>query len=186
MNRHLQQASTDATRVALNMQRALKLRAERGFSYRKIGDALGVSHVTAHTYVIDALREVRVQYAEDAHEVRTLELARLDGIHGRLNTAMIAAMREKDWNTVATLAARMVQVSERRASLLGLDVTKYMPLIPSVPSGAEADMSRLSIEEMQTLEALAMKAAGIEEKPFGLLPEGEIFQEHADETPPIG
>lgn len=176
----------DAQREVMR-SKALALRSERGMTYRKIGAALGVSHNMAHIYVREALKEIRIQNAEDAHEVRALELVRLDTLWATGHEAMIRAMRQKDWSAVASLINAQNRVIERRAAMLGLDVTKYLPLLPPTDGFIPVfDLSRLSVDELHTFEVMAMKAQGIDAKPFGLLAAEEVFEEHeGDEVAPV-
>ena len=64
-------------------KRAVELR-RAGYSYREIGKAIGIGTTSAHRLVSKAVVETRTAIAEDTHEMRTLELSRLDALLGSL------------------------------------------------------------------------------------------------------
>lgn len=91
---------------------ALDLR-KRGFSYRDIGEKLGVSHGQAYNDVMKELSRLAKERDGSLEELRQLELERLDG----LITALEPMARVGD--TAAVNA--YLKVMERRAKYLGLD-----------------------------------------------------------------
>ncbi|GAC1354032.1 MAG: hypothetical protein NVS4B8_30540 [Herpetosiphon sp.] len=96
----------------VRQERAVELRI-RGWSFRAIGAAIGVSHTQAIYDVYAALREAnRVQRAKEA-QLRQLECERLDFALRGLAEAVKAG------DVLAT--ERWLRISARRARLLGLD-----------------------------------------------------------------
>lgn len=91
---------------------ALDLRAQ-GLSYRDIADRLGIGRTTAHRYVTRELAYLAQECREDAEQIRTLELQRLDALY------VIAARVASDGDLAGI--DRCVKIAERRAKLLGLD-----------------------------------------------------------------
>lgn len=111
-------AGRAATAAARNAQ-LLELR-KSGMTYQAIGAALCMSRQAAHKAITKALRELLEQSAEDAAEVRALELLRLD------------ALLEGVWAlaTGGNLGAvdRALRIAERRAKITGIDApTKVTP-----------------------------------------------------------
>jgi hypothetical protein len=103
--------------VAARQQQAIKLR-KFGLVYEDIAKQTGVSLNQAYRDVQAALYAIRTERDEDAHDLRTLELGRLDLLWSRL---MPAVMR----NDCEAIRAA-VKVSERRARLLGLDAREQL------------------------------------------------------------
>jgi hypothetical protein len=89
---------------------AYKLRLA-GASYADIGTALGVDFRHAYDLVNRELREIEAEAAEDAEQVRRMEVERLDAI-------LLAQWPNRGDPKVAAV---ILQVSERRSRLLGLD-----------------------------------------------------------------
>lgn len=177
MDFSLQTVHPDKAHRELMRTRAIELRA-KGWSYRKIGADLGINHETARTHVMGAIEDLREQRLDDTHEARLLELHRQDMLWEKGWDALEANMG--DAARVAALISVLTRVSERRASLLGLDVTRYLPMVPRPGYVADTDLGRLDVAELHQYEALAMKAQGLDPKPFGLMPSAEVFEE----TPP--
>jgi hypothetical protein len=92
--------------------RALDLRRE-GYTYRQIGDSLGVSHVTSYKDVQKAMGELAKVETERAEAIRRIELQRLDGMWRGLWDGATSG-------DPASIRAAL-GVMERRAKLLGLD-----------------------------------------------------------------
>ncbi len=91
---------------------ALELRA-KGWSYKKMGDYLGVSDSTARNYYMTQLEQVKVLGDQETEDHIALELVRLDYLLDRLEGA-IETGDEKAINTA-------IRLSESRRKLLGLD-----------------------------------------------------------------
>lgn len=92
-------------------QRAVELR-KAGYTFRQIGEALGISHVAASKAVRRALKRLNEQTEGETNELRALELERLNA----LNAAFWAKAMSGD-----VQAGRLVlRVIEQRARLLDL------------------------------------------------------------------
>jgi hypothetical protein len=93
-------------------ERCLELR-RAGASYRDIGEQLGISPSAAYKHVNVALNRLREDVNEQAGDLRTLELMRLDSLFEKAYGAAMAG----------DLAAtdRCLRCMERRSKLLGLD-----------------------------------------------------------------
>lgn len=98
------------------VKRALELRLQ-GWQYAAIGADLGVSMQRAWTMVQEAMAD---SVREPADKLRELEVARLDSLTAKL---MPRALGETDDPPIDQDRAvlRIVQISDRRAKLLGLD-----------------------------------------------------------------
>lgn len=112
--------------------RAYELRIA-GLTYRQIGRELGVSHVTAFTYVKEELDALREECRELAETYRDMELERLD----HAQKAIYAGVLKGDLGSID----RLLRIQERRSKLLGLDapvkqdITQHLPEpIQFVPS----------------------------------------------------
>jgi hypothetical protein len=129
--------------------RAFELR-KSGVSYRRIGDALGVSEAQAHRDVHGVLAELAAQEQASAEEYRALELERLDGLvveatrilyktHPLVSGGKVLSGFTSDGKAIGLtddgpkLAAidRLLRISESRRKLLGLDApAKVAPTNP--------------------------------------------------------
>lgn len=103
---------------------ALELR-KQGLTYGQIGDLLGISEMGAHKCVNRALNKFRTEMAEEAADVRQLELERLD--------ALFAGVWMKALSGDPASMGSALKVMERRAKLLGLDAATKSEL--SGPDG---------------------------------------------------
>lgn len=110
--------------------KALALRRD-GHVLREIAEINGVSISTTAEDIKLALQEIT---RENAEELLTLELDRLDDDQKRLTEALDAAQDALEEETldmavwlpnVARLISQRLAVGERRARLLGLDVVKH-------------------------------------------------------------
>lgn len=126
MPRHKQNPGAKE-RKAANAVKALELRI-RGLPYRKIGDALGVTCGTAYKYVRGELDKIAAECREQAGELQTIELERLDDAITRITSG--EAYRSGDPQTINTL----IRLSESRRKLLGLDA----PAKTDLTSGGES------------------------------------------------
>jgi hypothetical protein len=113
-----------AEKHAIKRVEALELRIAGG-SYRKIGEQLGVSGKTAYQWVTQALADVARLQAEQAEQLKALELERLD----RLTVAIGRPAMTGDPRAVRAAVA----VIQERAKLLGL----YAPSEVRVRAGDE-------------------------------------------------
>ena len=99
-----------------------------GMPYRKIAEALGVSCYTAFNDVKDELAKIAESCREQATELQTIELERLDDAIQRITSG--DAYATGDPQTINTL----IRLSESRRKLLGLDA----PEKKDVTSGGQA------------------------------------------------
>jgi hypothetical protein len=102
----------ESERIAERRVLALELR-KAGGSYREIARQLGIDTHTAWGDVAAELAAIREQTVEQAHELRALELERLDG--------MTSGLWPRIQEGSAAAVSAGVRVSERRSRLLGLD-----------------------------------------------------------------
>lgn len=120
---------------------ALELR-KRGFSYDRIGEALGISRAGAYECVRRALEALRVDSQEKAEEVRELELSRLDRM---LEIAQAAA----DAGELSAID-RVLRIQERRSKYLGLDAPTRTETSATV--AAAVDLSGMDDAKLSQLE----------------------------------
>lgn len=133
-------ARSQSTKRIARTEEALALRLE-GRTYDVIARTMRISKTTAFRYVVDALKAAAERSAGLADQLRELEAAKLDAAEGvvlRRLSAMAAAADaldagEADPSMAADLAAlrdgrqlralvtSLVDVSSRRAALMGLD-----------------------------------------------------------------
>jgi hypothetical protein len=97
-----------------------------GWTFDRIGDELGISAQAAHKLVKSALADLNVKVAENAEELRRLEMERLD------------TMRNAIWGQVLAgdvqAIDRAIKIGARLAALAGLDA----PAKADITSGGEA------------------------------------------------
>jgi Homeodomain-like domain len=111
--------------------KAIELRAA-GASYREIGAALGVTHVTARNWVLTAVDEVKYEQAET---MRKVEGTSLD----RLQRAMWPEAIQGD----AKAAMAVLRIMERRARLFGLDAPVKVDAQVTEVTQADMEMAEL-------------------------------------------
>lgn len=102
----------DRLRTALREQECLRLRLD-GLSHREIAAELGIAPSTAYKRVHHALEDVNARNAEEAENLRTLEMLRLDELQN--------ALWERAVDGDDKAIGRILTIMERRAKLLGLD-----------------------------------------------------------------
>lgn len=90
-----------------------------GSSYRKIGQALGVTHTTAFKRVQQALDEMRPHAEFDKY--RAVQLAELEMGRRPLRQAIIGWRPGDDIDTPVKAIGALLKIQEREAKLLGLD-----------------------------------------------------------------
>jgi DNA-binding CsgD family transcriptional regulator len=93
--------------------KALSLR-KKGWTYARIGDSLDITCMGAYNAVMRALKKLNEKISEEAEQVRTLELQRLDRMFEKMYDK---AINSKDQGAVD----RCLRIMDRRAKLLGLD-----------------------------------------------------------------
>ena len=119
-----QKANAQKITTAERREKALKYR-KAGMTYKQIGEQLGISFQAAHKLVISALDEITKKINEEADQLRTLEVE-------RLNTLFLS-MYNKAIKGDHGAVDRCLRIMERRARLLGLDA----PTKQDVTSGGE-------------------------------------------------
>jgi transcriptional regulator len=97
--------------------RALQLRI-LGLSYRRIAAELNVSEAQSFRDVQSELDRLAKQAQENAEQLRTLELRRLDEMQAAIAPQLFPA---KGNNANLGAIDRALRIMERRARLLGLD-----------------------------------------------------------------
>lgn len=104
--------SKSQAEIAEKRQKCLELR-KCGGSFRYIAEQQNISLGLAHKYIADALSEINGLIAQDAEQLRELELQRLD----TATLAIAKLVRQGHLGAVD----RWLRISERRSKLLGLD-----------------------------------------------------------------
>jgi len=104
---------------------ALELR-KAGATYRMIGIRLGITKQSAHARVASALADLKALTAEQAEDVRALEIERLD--------AMLLGLWDRARKGDEQAVSACLKISKRRAELLGIDAPDHHVL--SGPDGA--------------------------------------------------
>jgi hypothetical protein len=91
----------------------------QGFTYRKIGNLMGIHPCAAHEYVTKAAKIIAVDDVLQVQQAQQIEFDRLDAL---LLVAM-TTMGDENRPAKIRLAAidRMLSISKRRSKLLGLD-----------------------------------------------------------------
>ncbi len=84
-----------------------------GYTFQMIGDQVGISKQGAHGLVMRELKRLTKEAEDDAHELRAMELERLD--------ALTQACWEKAMDGDPQMIDKLLRISERRARFLGLD-----------------------------------------------------------------
>ena len=111
----------------------------KGLRYEAIAEAMGCSVSTAFGYVADELARLQAQAAENAEQVRAVELSRMDGylevLHARIDAHSIELKAYAECEigegeqppkmpctkAVDSAIASALRIQERRAKLLGID-----------------------------------------------------------------
>lgn len=118
---------------------ALRLRAA-GMNYEEIGEKMGIPKGSAYRCVMKALALLRENVKEEADQVRTLELQRLDNMFRHA----FEAIEKGDIRAIDQALRCMV----RRAKLLGLDMPAKL---------AQTDSEGRDIEGWQRLQAVVLQ-----------------------------
>ena len=143
-----------AAAAAERRVKVLEMR-KAGFTFRQIGGQLDINEAQAYRDLARILSDILELARPDAVALRTLELERLDDLQKTL------WRQAKAGNLGAT--DRLLRIMERRARLLGLDApTKEEHSGPGggpIVIANAMDLSRLSDQELQSLERLVGKAA---------------------------
>ncbi len=135
------------------IQQALDLRMSSK-SYSEIAKTMGCSKHTAHNLVMKGLAELEAKTKEKAEQVRQMEVMRVD--------AIIESLWEN--RGVPRASEVILKAQERRARLLGLDAPAKVA--QTTPDGKDLppalDLSKLSDEQLATLEAIYAAAAPVQ------------------------
>lgn len=118
--------------IIKRQQFALQLKQD-GWSYRAIGEKLGVDHTTAYKDVKNAVNELNNLKLDSAEDYREIELARLDMLTKGLEPMARVG------NPMAVNA--YIKVMEQRAKLLGL-------YAPTKSEYSIKDLDKLSDDEL--------------------------------------
>lgn len=125
------QQAVASTQARLNEKRAIDLR-QAGMDYREIAEALDVSVSVAYEYV-ERVLALTAQNRENAEQVRTLELERLDKMQSRLWSRVLAGDHGADY--------LILKIMERRASYLGLNAPQRTEVTGADGGPIEVSMS---------------------------------------------
>jgi hypothetical protein len=122
--------------------RAIELR-KLGFTYRQIGQQLGVSQVQALWDTRAALADVIKQRQESAAELVAMELEKLGWLESKMAPHAAAG------NPHAGMV--MLRTSQRRCALLGLDAAQRIELSggPANPLAVNVELMKMSNEELR-------------------------------------
>ena len=116
---------------------ALRLR-QKGFSYRKIAQEMGVSGPTALKYVRASLERLEKENRHEAGKLLAMEMARLDDLYAKsyavleathylVSSGQVVKHNDVDLlddTPVLRAVDRLIKISERRCALLGIDAQK--------------------------------------------------------------
>jgi len=130
--------------VAARRGRVLELRAA-GLTYAQIAAQEG--HRTAAAAVQDATRALQARKGvlyEQAGLFVALESERLDGLQRHVETVIAAAEAEGDHLMVLRGVDRLVRVSERRGTLLGMDLARVRDKPPAAKPRAADDIDEIA------------------------------------------
>ncbi len=162
INKKRRGATSGATVAALERKEEAVRMRKNGLSFQAIGEALGVSKQAAHGLVTGAMREHIETTKEEAEQLVALEEMRLDDL---LRAWLPAALTGDD-----KAAGIVLKVGERRSKLRGLDAASKTELtgkdggpLASVVASTPLDLSKLSAEQLSTLEGILKQAAPSEE-----------------------
>jgi len=155
--------------------KAVELR-KAGFTFQEIADNLGWEHKSS------AMRAVRRALArwgtESVHELRILEMSRLDTITQKLWPKIIGRpARGNDPGQAPDIGAMMayLKVSARRARLLGIDSPEYVDLYLHDETGTSTESERL-VNDLERFFAIIDSMAEERALPAGseYEPRGEV------------
>jgi hypothetical protein len=145
-------AAPELVRAAERRAKAVELR-KLGFTYKRISDQLGVSVPAAHQMVAKALRELNELAAEEAAEVRRLELERLDDYQVRIAQEIQAGRGLKAIDVG-------LRIMTRRAKLLGLDAPTRMDVSENTQHWIDELIAAAQAGDASARNALAEISAG--------------------------
>jgi DNA-binding CsgD family transcriptional regulator len=167
-----------AAETAEKADEALALRREK-LSYRAIAERMGISHAYAYKLIQNAIRAIP---AENAAEVRALELADLDDLERTyLPIALIGSAVVTDKNGVAALV--IADTTKAAADIVLKCKAHRLKIVPSlaVPVETKTDMTVSAGEATPAQAAELMKAAFGKVTPSDLARVSEDAGESTDE-----
>ena len=153
----------------------------KGHSLRQIARDLGVSHITVFYDLRNAMAKTRMANAPKIEEARAIEAERLDAWQARATELMAS----EDPAVVAKALTSLVAISNRRASMLGLDAPAKSAVEVSNPAAeAEARARKRALaadpEAAQLLQALAARQAEL--TPPASVPESDESDTNEPDT----
>lgn len=101
--------------AAQRREKALEAR-KAGYTYKAIGESLGITEQGAYKSVMRALSIINKNIAETAEEVRTIELERIDNL--------FKVMYKQALKGNQGAVDRCIRLMDRRARYLGLDAVE--------------------------------------------------------------
>lgn len=128
------------------VQRAFELR-KAGKTYRQIGEMLGYSHEAARKDIAAVLSSIVAETKNNAEELLAVELSRLDD----LQFGVWADARRGDKRAIDSV----LKIMERRAKLLGMDITRNLN-VTVTPD----DIAKMNDEELNELVSVISKGVG--------------------------
>lgn len=123
---------------------------KQGLSQTAIAERVGVTQGAVSRSLKAYLAKLAAETMEDAEEVRSLELERLD--------AILIPMLQAATSGEETAVDRVIKIMDRRAKLLGLDAPTKAHVTADV--NVQADYSKLDPLELEALIELEKKALG--------------------------
>jgi hypothetical protein len=126
----------------------VRLRLEKGWSHRRIGEELGIAHTTSQRLWNKAMEFAQAELAEEAKRAVVVELMRLDKLW-EINFQR-ATDTDRDVSEQQAATDRCLKISEQRRKLLGLDAPERHE-ISGIDGGA------IVFQDIQTLEGEALE-----------------------------
>jgi DNA-binding CsgD family transcriptional regulator len=119
-------------------EQALQLRIA-GFTYKRMGETMGISESGAYKAVVRALRRLNERIAENAEELRRLEMERLTALH---RVFWSRAQRGDE-----RAADRVLRISAAIRALYGLDAPTRTDVRASVVTSYDDALNKVYSEE---------------------------------------
>jgi hypothetical protein len=114
-------------RIAARDRVAVRLKLS-GATYADIADHLGFKATSSAYEAVQ--RELRRTRQEPADELRQIELLRLDRV--QMSLWAVLTQSNVDFDTLQRATLRFIQLSKRRAELLGLDAPKRVDITQQI------------------------------------------------------
>ena len=143
-------------------------------SYPQIADIVGFeSKQAAYWHVNKALRDIAKKISEDADEIRTLELERLDHMQRVLWANMLTRNGPTPTGVDVQVIDRLLKIQERRAKLLGLD--EYDARLAGAAETVAAAME-IQTSQMQDAMLAILQRVGLTDEQWRIVP-GIVVEE---------